>query len=240
MPVMSNDISPHMPTRPSPPETLQELTTRVSNVAGKTLGQIAHDAHFAIPDDLRRHKGWVGSLLEHVLGCDAGSQARQDFSALGVELKTLPLDAQGQPKESTFVCTVNAAGSASGRWQDSWVRKKLSNVLWLPIEADNQIPLAERFVGMGWIWRPNAQQEAMLRQDWEELMELIALGEQNALTANYGQYLQIRPKAANSRVMSKASDSDGESIRLNPRGFYLRTSFTRQLLEAATILAFEP
>lgn len=239
MSVMSKDIYQRMQGRPSAPDSLQHLMTRVSSIAGKTLGQIAHEAEVAIPADLSRHKGWVGTLLEHVLGCDAGSQALQDFSALGVELKTLPLDAQGQPKESTFVCTLNAAGSASGRWQDSWVRKKLSKVLWMPIEADNQLALAERFVGMGWIWQPTTEQEAILRQDWEELMELIALGEQNALTANYGQYLQIRPKAANSRVMSKATDSEGESIRLNPRGFYLRTSFTRQLLEAATILALE-
>lgn len=235
MPAMTEDIFQRMQPRPSPPESPQALMSRVTDLAGKTLGQIARDAQFAIPDDLSRHKGWVGSLFEHVLGCDAGSQAIQDFSALGIELKTLPLDAHGQPKESTFVCTVNAAGSESGQWQDSWVRKKLSNVLWVPIEADNRIALADRFVGMGWIWRPTAEQEAMLRQDWEELMELIALGEQNALTAEYGQYLQIRPKAANSRVMARASDIDGESILLNPRGFYLRTSFTRQLLETATI-----
>ena len=42
-------------------------------------------------------------LLETALGATAGSKAEQDFSHLGIELKTLPINAEGFPLETTFV-----------------------------------------------------------------------------------------------------------------------------------------
>lgn len=116
------------------------------------------------------------------------------------------------------------------QWQDSWVKKKLSHVLWLPVEAEPATPVAERYVGLGWLWQPSNEQESVLRQDWEELMDRIVLGEQADITAKEGQYLQIRPKAAHSRVMAKTRGDEGETALINPKGFYLRTSFTRELL----------
>ena len=41
---------------------------------------------------------------------------------------------------------------------------------------------------------------------------------------------QIRPKAANSKILAAGISADGETHKINPKGFYLRTSFTRQIL----------
>lgn len=214
----------------APPETEQELLARCQQLAGKTLGQVALELGVTVPDDLRRHKGWVGQLLENYLGADAGNQAEPDFTQLQIELKTLPLNHLGQPKESTYVCTVSLTESGNMQWQESWVKHKLAHVLWLPVEADPATPIADRYVGLGWLWQPSAKQASILQQDWEELMERIVLGEQAEITAKEGQYLQIRPKAAHSRVMAKTRGDDGEATLINPKGFYLRTAFTRELL----------
>ena len=214
----------------NPPETRQELLERCQLLAGKTLGQVAAELGLAVPENLQRHKGWVGQLLETYLGADAGNQAEPDFTHLGIELKTLPLNARGEPKESTYVCTVSLTESGHLQWQDSWVRRKLSQMLWLPVEAESSIMLADRYVGQGWIWQPTPEQEKQLQRDWEELMDRIVLGEQADITAREGQYLQIRPKAANSRVMAKSLGEEGEASLINPKGFYLRSQFTRELL----------
>ena len=216
--------------RVAPPKTEAELLMRCQSMAGKTLGQIADESAVMAPEDLRRHKGWVGNLFETYLGADAGNKAEPDFIGLGIEMKTLPLNAQGKPKESTYVCTVSMRQSGELSWQDSWVKRKLSRVLWVPVEADQGIPLAERYVGNSWIWQPTIEQEKMLQSDWEELMDRIVLGEQAEITAREGQYLQIRPKAANSRVLAKGVSADGAMEFINPKGFYLRTSFTAQLM----------
>lgn len=71
----------------------------------------------------------------------------QDFAALGVELKTIPVDSQGRPLETTFVCVAPLTGNSGVTWESSHVRHKLKRVLWVPVEGDRAIPLAERRVG---------------------------------------------------------------------------------------------
>ncbi len=221
--------------RNSAPQSIDDLMQRCHHIAGKSIGQIAQEVGCRVPADLLRNKGWVGQLLESYLGADAGNQAEPDFIALGIELKTLPLNAHGEPKESTYVCTVSLSEYEALTWQESWVKRKLSHVLWLPVEAESSIPLAERYIGTAWLWQPDQIEEEILKADWEELMDRLALGEQSELTAREGQYLQVRPKAAHSRILAKSSDISGETILMNPRGFYLRTTFTKRLLAKACI-----
>lgn len=214
-----------------PPVSVNELMLRCGALVGQTLGQLAAEMGVAVPADLQRHKGWVGALLEAALGADAGNKAEPDFVQLGVELKTLPLNKRGQPKESTYVCTVSMQQTGELTWHQSWLRRKLSHVLWLPVEAESDIPLAERYIGQAWLWQPSFEQEAVLRRDWEELMDRVVLGGQSDISAREGEYLQMRPKAAHSRVLAAGVSSEGLKEKINPKGFYLRTAFTRQLLE---------
>lgn len=214
-----------------PPASEEELLQRCRDIAGLSLGELAARAGVAVPDNLLRQKGWVGQLLEQILGADAQSLAEPDFRAIGVELKTLPVDNNGLPRESTYVCTVPLEEGLEPTWEASWVRRKLSRVLWLPVEAEREIPIAQRRIGTALLWSPSAEEDALLRRDWEELAEMICMGELEQITARMGSVLQIRPKAANSKVRCKTVGADGEAILTNPRGYYLRTSFTRKLLE---------
>src|SRR5699024_3829139 len=126
---------------------------------------------------LRRDKGWIGQLLELALGASAGSKPEQDFPELGVELKTIPIDRQGKPLETTFISVAPLMGISGLRWEDSNVCNKLSCVLWIPILGERSIAPGERMIGQPLLWRPSAQEAALLRQDWEEIMELISLGQ---------------------------------------------------------------
>lgn len=203
---------------------------RACAMAGLTLGEIAAQLGVPVPSDLKRHKGWGGQLLELWLGASAGSRPEPDFPHLGVELKSVPIDEQGKPLESTYICVCPLTDLRGLRWQDSVVCHKLSRVLWIPVEGSRHIPPAQRHVGMPMLWEPNAEQVAVLRRDWEELMEQVALGQVEQITAHQGEYLQLRPKAANRRVLTEAIGPEGEKIQTLPRGFYLRSRFTADLL----------
>ncbi len=213
----------------SPPLTEKELLESASNIAGMTLHQIASQQGLETPSDQLHHKGWVGQLLELSLGATANSLPEPDFQHIGVELKTLPLNRSGSPKESTFVCAINLTKIES-HWENSLVKHKLSRVLWVPIEADPEISLAARRIGSAILWSPDEKQEVTLKRDWEELMDMISMGELEQITAHQGQYLQVRPKAANTRALTKGIDSEGKEILTLPRGFYLRTNLTNQIL----------
>jgi DNA mismatch repair protein MutH len=173
----------------------------------------------------------VGHLVERALGASAGSRAVPDFEALGIELKTLPVDLTGRPRESTFVCTITLAELLTVEWQASRVRHKLSRVLWVPVESAKDMLLAGRRFGTPLFWSPNDEELSALRFDWEELTGLVAQRGLDAVTAHIGRCLQIRPKARDSRARRRGEDSDGVPLAVMPRGFYLRSTFTEAILQ---------
>ncbi|MEG3766565.1 DNA mismatch repair endonuclease MutH [Alteromonas sp. 14N.309.X.WAT.G.H12] len=212
------------------PKNQAELLARSQRIAGLSLGDLAQMAQLAIPANLQRHKGWPGMLIEKWLGATAGSKPQQDFPELGIELKTIPINGFYRPLETTYVCYAPLTNQSGVTWQTSNVKNKLQRVLWVPVEGDREIPLAERRVATAFFWQPNNEEDAVLQGDWEELTEMIALGKVAQITARLGQALHIRPKAASGQILTDAIGDDGEKIRTRPRGFYLRKSFTEQIL----------
>lgn len=216
-----------------PPASEAQLYQRAGSLAGHTLGEIARQSGLMVPDTLRRNKGWIGSLLERCLGAYSGNRAQPDFPQLGVELKTIPLTATGKPLESTFVCLASLIGNSGLCWQTSYVRLKLQRVLWIPIVGERWLPPALRRIGTPHLWSPSIQQAQQLQQDWEELMDCVVLGQVDQISAQRGEVLQLRPKAANSRALTAAIGHRGQPIMTLPLGFYLKTAFTRKLLADA-------
>ncbi|BDX05566.1 DNA mismatch repair endonuclease MutH [Planctobacterium marinum] len=221
-------------TPPStPPDTLEELQHRVNAIAGLSLGDLACSANIKVPANFKKEKGWTGQLIELWLGASAGSKPEQDFVNLGIELKTLPITTTGKVLETTYVCYAHLTGNAGLNWQNCNVRNKLQHVLWLPVIGQRNISPAQRQVGTGIFWQPNALQEQRLRHDWEEHMDNIALGNIESLSAKAGDVLQLRPKAADGSVVTDATGVDGQMIKTRPRGFYLRKNFTQEIIDCA-------
>jgi DNA mismatch repair protein MutH len=201
-----------------------ELLSRADALAGRRLGDLADSLGLFTPPDLRRHKGWIGDLAEHVLGVPGSEANGPDFAALGVELKTIPLNERGRPRESTWVCTCPMRSLDLGPWDRSLVRRKLARVLWVPVLGAG--PPGDRRFGVPLMWSPTAEQEQTLAEDWGVLAELVSEGEVWQWTAHHGEALQLRPKAARSSDWVWVVDRDGEWCQTTPLGFYLRARFT--------------
>jgi len=218
---------------PAPPESEAELFERARGLAGRSLGEVSAELGIACPDTLKRAKGFVGMLLERALGATAGSKDVPDFPDLGVELKSLPVDREGKPRESTFVCTMPLSDVAEMQWLGSRVQRKLARVLFVPVEATPEVAIAARRIGGPILWTASAEEEAALRRDWDELAGLVGAGHVESVTAHLGEYLQVRPKAAHSRVRTLAPGGDDGLVSVNPKGFYLRTKFTAAIVARA-------
>ncbi len=215
----------------SPPSTEQQLLKRVQAIAGMPIAQLADNLGVELPEDPKKSKGIAGLLLELCLGASAGSKPEPDFQQLGIELKTIPINSAGKVLESTYVSIVPLYNILGLTWENSEVKAKLTKVLWIPILTEKGRPLKDRVIGQGFLWQATSLQEAILRQDWQELMDKVAFGEIEQITAKYGKYMQVRPKGANASALTKAIGPDGVAIMTLPRGFYLRTCFTQQLLD---------
>src|SRR6185295_14252248 len=118
------------------PSSEAELAERASWLAGRTIGEIAAALGEPPPAVGVRGKGKMGAIIERALGAEAGSAALPDFPRLGVELKTLPVDEHGVPRESTFVCTISLADADRAEWATSVAYAKLRHVLFVPITVD--------------------------------------------------------------------------------------------------------
>ncbi len=213
-----------------PPRDESELLERAEACAGLCLDELAERSGSTVPRDLRGHKGWVGNLVEVILGATAGSRDVPDFEQIGVELKTLPINARGVPAESTFVCTIPLLEVADTEYEGSRVYRKLRRVLWLPIEGERSIPVGRRRVGVPRLWTPDPEEDAALRFDWDTLAGWIGRGDVERITGHMGHVLQVRPKARDSQARRWGLDEDGVRVLRLPRGFYLRASFTKRIL----------
>jgi len=224
-------MSPRIPSHP--PANLSELHARAASLTGRSLRELECELDAIGVGPMRHRKGKVGQLVERALGASSGSLSQPDFAHLGVELKTIPLDTQGRPRESTFVCSLSVAEADRAEWATSSVRAKLSHVLFVPIVHATEArrhDAESAVLGTPLFWQPSDAQQALLRADFDDLVGLIALGQIEALTAKLGVVLQVRPKAAHGRVRTRAYGPEGEYLETIPRGFYLRARFTGALL----------
>lgn len=215
------------------PRTEQELIERCQSLSGKTLSELAKMAEIRLPNSLTHAKGFMGQLIEWYLGVNQQNLPAPDFVHLGIELKTIPINEKGEPQESTYVCTAPISLKTTiETWETSRVREKLAHVLWVPIEGSATIPIEDRRIGNPLLWHLPKELEIILKKDWEELTEMLLMGQADKLSARFGTYLHIRPKARNASVLQEIINADGESVLTTPKGFYLRTQFTKKILNS--------
>jgi DNA mismatch repair protein MutH len=212
-------------------QNIKELLDLCQKIAGITIYELANMLNIACTASLKSNKGWIGQLLELYLGAKSYNLPIPDFPELGVELKTIPVNMRTlTPTESTYICTA-PLNNLTLDWKKSIVYKKLAKILWIPIESSPKLSLSNRRIGKSFLWQPNEQQAIILKNDWYELTEMLGLGKLQLLSAKYGSYLQVRPKAANCKTtLISYKTIDGGYIKTVARGFYLRASFTKQIL----------
>ncbi|WED44292.1 DNA mismatch repair endonuclease MutH [Legionella cardiaca] len=221
-----------LPKKPLKNES--ELLERCNIIEGLSFLQLANLLQISIPQENLKRKGWTGLAIELALGTTAGTKSIPDFVHLGIELKTLPLNNSGAPSESTFVTSIPLLTIHQQQWLTSQCYAKLKRVLWIPIEGAREIPFEQRRIGRGFLWSPDKVDESILANDWQELTFMLSSGRLEEVNATIGRYLQVRPKAANAKSLCYGFDEEGNKILTLPRGFYLRSCFTKKILESAS------
>src|SRR5882757_7425296 len=103
---------------------LQELLAHARALVGVTLADLADGLGLPVPLGRVRTKGWPGQIIERELGAGEAGGRGQDFAALRVELKTVPVDAALAPRESTAVCQIDPVAIAGESWDTSYVCHK--------------------------------------------------------------------------------------------------------------------
>ena len=188
----------------------------------------------AVPVGAVRTKGWSGQVIERELGAGDGVAHGPDFAALGIELKTVPVHGDLVPLESTAVCHIDPIAIAGESWTTSYVRKKLSQVLFVALDvAESARSVGERRVVAVRLWNPSSSEESALRADFEIFVrDYFRRGRSGQITGHLGKVMQVRPKARNADERRAAFDPDGKPVRIGKCGFYLRPAFVCGILRS--------
>lgn len=211
---------------------LSNLIKKAKSIIGYSIGDIAKKIKFQITDKAKKNKGFIGCIIEKFFGVHPTNKKIIDFPKIGVELKTIPINKYGFPKENTFVCMASLIKNTEILWENSYICQKLSSVLWIPIESNRLIPLENRRIGYPKLWIPNKIEKEKLKNDWEELMKIIIFGNICNITSDYGLILMLKKKSAHSNIYTQAIGYNGKKITVNPLAFYLRKKFTNLILNS--------
>jgi DNA mismatch repair protein MutH len=217
-------------------DAVQALLRHARALVGVTLAELADGLGLPVPTGAARTKGWSGQIIERELGADTGGPRGPDFAALGLELKTVPVDgARLEPLESTAVCHIDPVAIAAESWETSYVRRKLARVLFVALAVPaRQAPVGDRTVAAVRLWAPSPAEERLLREDFELFVrDYFRRGRGAEITGHQGQVLQVRPKGRNAADLRRAYGPDGQPVKIGKHGFYLRPRFVGLILRAS-------
>src|SRR5262245_60780807 len=203
---------------------LEALLAHAQALVGVTLAELADGLGLPVPVGRVRTKGWSGQIVERELGGGGPGVRGPDFEGLGVELKTVPVDAALAPVESTAVCHIDPVAIAGESWETSYLRRKLGRVLFVGLEVPARgESVGDRRVAAVRLWSPSAGEERLLQGDFELFVrEYFRRGRADALTGHVGAVLQVRPKGRDASDRRDAFGPEGRPSRVGKCGFYLR------------------
>ncbi|HLK94046.1 MAG TPA: MutH/Sau3AI family endonuclease [Polyangia bacterium] len=218
-----------------PAETLEALLAHARALVGVELSELADALGLPVPVGAVRTKGWSGQVIEQELGAAVGGARGPDFAALGVELKTVPVDEALVPLESTAVCQIDPVAIAAESWETSYAREKLASVLFVALEVPPAArSVGERRVAAVRLWSPDADEARVLREDFELFVRgYYRQGRAAEITGHLGTALQVRPKGRDADDLRDGYDAAGRPTRVGKQGFYLRPAFVARILRAA-------
>lgn len=225
-------MSDYVPTAADVEIGVQSLLAHARALVGVDLSELADQLGLPVPVGALRTKGWSGQIVERELGVETGGGRGPDFAALGVELKTVPVDLERLPVESTAVCQIDPIAIAGDSWESSYVREKLARVLFVALEVPpGHASVGERRVVAAGLWSPSAAEEQTLRQDFTLFVRaFFRRGRADEITGHLGTALQVRPKGKNADDLRDGYDAAGRPTRVGKCGFYLRPSFVAAIL----------
>lgn len=213
-----------------PPKDIATLTKRLNLILGRSIGELATIAKVALPESNLACKGISGQLIEIFLGANAHNLSEPDFINLQIELKTLPVNQDLVPQESTFICSADINPERFILFERSALYHKLKHVLFVLLQAPKGLAIKDRRIIGYFFYQPSKEELELIATDYNEFCELIFSSQARNINGSLGNIIQMRPKAANSNVFTPIRDNQGQTTYVSPKGYYLRARYTKQLV----------
>lgn len=176
-----------VPYDPSDENSILEYGKRL---IGKTIRDLKEEGlDFSAP----RGKTGIGDIIEAYFGLRKNSDEEPDFKKCGLELKTAPLNATGEPRYPLSLSMINFEKLKSEIWRDASFKRKVSNLLLVYYdEAEDHFDCRVRYV---FIWKPRPEDWLLLEADWKTIRKILVREGPEGLSERRTNVLAARVKA---------------------------------------------
>jgi DNA mismatch repair protein MutH len=195
----------------------QEALTRISQIVGKDLRELADIYEVTVIKNGKKNKGWAGHVIEHHLGLPLNSLQSPNFGSW--ELKTISLkylkDGSLTVKETMAITMIDEYNIKRTKFEDSHLLNKLTKQviaarIWQNQQETSSILYAVRTFDLD-----NADIYKQVKSDYDLVRETIIEQGFSALTGKMGVYIQPRTKGSGHGSTSRA--------------FYARVPFLKKI-----------
>lgn len=202
--------------------TFEEATAlRFEPFIGKTVEEISSALSFHKKG--ANQKAFHRILANRILA--AGSQSVSEVEKAGIEIKTIRLKANGQPRESMSFPGFRTIEIIDQQWDESSFAEKLERKFLLVIFQAREDGVEVLYKVAYWNMPYQDRMEA--KRVWEETKKRAAIDAKNLPGASESHVAHVRPKAR-----------DGEDKELTPQGemvvkkcFWLNSGYIAQIVE---------
>lgn len=201
--------------------TGEQAFEKIKNFLGKTLEQIRDETstHLEIKEVHRANKGWLGIILELVLGKTPDNKQLPDLED-GTEIKKVSIvkGVKGyRVKETLQVTMINPNSPLEPEFTKSHLYTKTRKILLIPTLYAGKGNHEKEILLPPVLWQPDENFDGRLKKDYELVAGIVLDPSKGfkSLSGKLGDVVQPRTKGAKNSFT---------------RAFYLRTQSVKEML----------
>lgn len=201
--------------------TGEQAFEKIKKFLGKTLEQIRDESstHLEINDVHRANKGWLGIILELVLGKTPDNKQLPDLDD-GTEIKKVSIvkGVKGyRVKETLQVTMINPNSPLEPEFTKSHLYTKTRKILLIPTLYAGKGNHEKEILLPPVLWQPDETFDLRLKKDYELVARIVSDPSKGfkSLSGKLGDVVQPRTKGAKNSFT---------------RAFYLRTQSVKEML----------
>lgn len=173
-------------------------------------------------------KNAVATITRSLLGQRTGGRTGE-FARFGIEVKTVPVDAQGKIVEAMSFPAFHHEELIYETWDASDLLGRINRLLIVPVHRSKGATLAATRLGRPFFWSPSQDELVGIQTEWERFRRLIQIGQARVLPKpSETTYIHVRPKGRDATDRDKAPGG----FDVIKKCFWLNQSYVGRVLAA--------
>jgi DNA mismatch repair protein MutH len=190
---------------------------------GKTIGELA--GLFKVPN---KSKSFCAMVIRRCLGAKSPNSRIEEFEKMGIAIKTVRLDADGNPREAMSFPKMDYMDIADEEWEDSDFFSQIQRLFIVPLYSKGRTQTKEDVLGEAFFWSPMMEQMKTIKEEWEMYRDEIKAGKADSLTvASKTLMVHVRPHALDS---DDKEEAPGGKMVVK-KCFWFNKGFVKNIIE---------